>query len=57
MLFKPNITFLISTNKDWLDIFYDVMQDEIWDNRSCRANMDYVLKLVQYFMLIDITGS
>jgi hypothetical protein len=56
-LFKPNINTLISANKKFVDVFYKVLQEEIWESPKARANMDYVFKMIQYFLLCDIAAS
>jgi hypothetical protein len=56
-LFKPNINTLMSVNKNFVDVFYSVLNEEIWEFPKARANMDWIFKLIQYFLLIDISGS
>jgi hypothetical protein len=56
-LFKPNINCLMSVNKNFVDVFYSVLNEEVWKYPKSRANMDWVFKLMQYFLLIDIAGS
>jgi hypothetical protein len=56
-LFKPNINCLMSVNKNFVDVFYSVLDEEVWKYPKSRANMDWVFKLMQYFLLIDIAGS
>lgn len=56
-LFKPNINTLMAANKNFVDVFYKTLQEEVWDNSKTKVNMDWVFKLIQYFLLIDISGS
>lgn len=55
--FKPNINTLMQANKKFVDVFYKVLQEEVWESSKARANMDYVFKIIQYFMLCDIAAS
>ena len=56
-LFKPNISLLMTQNQTWLDVFFKVLYDDVWDNPNCKCNMDYQFKMIQYFLLIDVGGS
>lgn len=56
-LFKPNITLLMSLNEQYLDVFFKVLYDDVWDNPNCKCNMDYLFKMIQYFQLIDVGRS
>jgi hypothetical protein len=57
LLFKPNITTLSQANTEFVDVFYKCLQEEVWDNPRSKANMDWVCKIIQYFLMIDIAGS
>lgn len=56
-LFKPNINSLMSFNTNFVDIFYKLVTKEVFLNPYSKANLDWVFKLMQYFLLCDIGGS
>ena len=47
----------MAANKNFVDVFYSVLNEEVWTNSKSKANMDLVFKMIQYFILIDISGS
>jgi hypothetical protein len=55
--FKPNLTTIIQYNKNFVDIFYEILFHEVLENGHCKSNMDWVFKIMQYFLIYDIDKS
>lgn len=56
-LFKPNMNTLMLVSKNYIEIFYRIVVEDIFESVSTKANMDWVFKLMQYFMLCDMPMS
>lgn len=56
-LFKPNISTLMRANSRFVDVFYKVFKVDVLDNEKTRVNMEWCLKLIQYFILTDVSSS
>lgn len=50
---RKNLTALKIGNPYFIDIFYKVASSEVFDNERCRVDMNHVLMMMQYFLVID----
>jgi hypothetical protein len=55
--FKPNLTTIIQFNKNFVDIFYDILFHDVLENGHSKSNMDWIFKIMQYFLIYDIDNS
>ena len=56
-MLRKNLFILRRHNQYFIDIFYKVAADEVFENERCRVDMTQVLSLVQYFLVADPLAS
>ena len=57
LFFRPNIKTIATLNSGYIDIFYKVLEEDVWLNPKNKANMEWVFRLMQYFQIIDPVTS
>lgn len=47
------MSVLINLNKNYIDVFYQTVMEEVFENPKSKANMDWVCKIMQYFLMYN----
>ena len=54
---RRNIKVIGKANPYFIDIFYKVANEQVFDNERCRVDMTQVFELMQYFLTLDAQCS
>lgn len=54
---RSNIKVISQANPFYIDVFYKVANEQVFENERCRADMAHVFQMMQYFMALDPAAS